>query len=248
MPLTAPANPPDPRARLNTLKTPKTASFIDNYFAQGGLAVNSNLAEHSHYDPKPLQNNLSPPGKITIRIPDATTLANLNPGFSYWQPAYDSILLHELGHAFYASRVGSDYTSDPTKMMEWCFNREALASLFVFNYIRERGFTEGEIIVPGPGLPIDLYAVMAAAVVGVNPESFEYEKKLLDAARAKFANNKRYRDACTKWVNGGGLPPEYVPGATTGGGGGGGSGGVPLPFPAYVPIPGGYWANFQLPD
>ena len=241
MPINLPTNLPSPADSLESLRTPNNSSFITNYMNGGGTVTNSYGGDHSHYDPMPLHNNISAPGKITINVHDVTALANSNPEWDFWQPAYLSILLHELGHAFYATRVGSDYTSDPAKMMEWCFNREALASLFVFNTITELGhYPDGGLIVPGPGLPIDLYDAMAKEVQGINPASFEYERKLLAYARSKYSANKKYRDMCTKWVNGGGLPPQYLPPAVPGGGGSGGS--VPMPLP-YIKdkIPGGYW-------
>lgn len=84
--------------------------------------------DHSTYQPGPLVNNIAGPGKLAINPHDATALANAMPDAIPWMNAYQSIILHELGHAFYATRSNTAYSGDPAKRVEWCYEREGLAS------------------------------------------------------------------------------------------------------------------------
>lgn len=238
--MTASAAPqwPDPRVVINNLKSPNTSSFINNFLAVTTIEFTT---DHSTYQPGPLVNNIAGPGKLAINPHDATALANAMPDAIPWMNAYQSIILHELGHAFYATRSNTAYSGDPAKRVEWCYEREGLASLFVFNYINEQGIgNEGTTIVPGPGRPVDLYATLLSAVAGLTPGSLAYENAVISAAKAKFKASPKYRAYCEAWANGGGLPPAYYPppppptGGVGGGGGGGGGGGS-------TKIPGGYW-------
>jgi hypothetical protein len=237
MPVTTPTNPPDPKQVINNLKSPNTASFINNFLATSTIVFTSN---HSTYEPGPLNNNIAGPGTMSINPRDATDLSNALPNANPWMSAYQSIILHELGHAFYATRSNTAYSGDPAKRVEWCYEREALASLFVFNYINEMGLGgEGTIVVPGPGAPADLYGLLLSSVTGKTPGSLAYENAVIAAAKAKFKGSARYRAYCEAWAAGGGLPPAYYPpppppGSSGGGGGGGGGAGT-------TKIPGGYW-------
>lgn len=190
----------------------------------------------------PLVNNISAPGTVNINPFDVTATANMNPEQIPWVNTYKSVVLHEVGHAWSATRVATDYTSDPVKIVEWCFTREALASLYAFNVLTELGITDGSMIVVGPPEgPVDIYAIMLASVQGTDPRSSSYEAKLLAAARGKFSRSPKYRTYCEGFAKKGGLPPGYFPPPTDDGSGSSPGGTVPMP-PAYVPkIPGGYW-------
>lgn len=236
MPVTTPNNPPDPALIIKNSASPNTQSFINNFLASSQTAFTS---DHSTYVAGPLQNNIAGPGTLFVNPADATALANALPEAIPWMSAYTSIILHELGHAYYATRSNSAYTSDPAKRVEWCYEREALASLYVFNYMTERGITDGGLVVPGPGKPLDLYATLLSAVTGKTPGSLAYENAVIAAAKAKFAASPKYKALCQAWANGGGLPPAYYPPPPPpggGGGSGGGGGGA-----GTAKIPGGYW-------
>lgn len=237
MTVTTPTSPPDIKQTIRGLKSPNTSSFIDNLLSTATFQFTS---EHSTYAPGPLNNNIATPGVMSINARDATELSNALPDAIPWLNAFQSIILHEIGHAYYATRSNTAYTGDPAKRVEWCYEREALASLFVFNYINELGIGGGgTIIVPGPGKPADLYATLLSAVTGKTPGSLAYENAVIAAAKAKFAASDKYRKYCVAWANGGGLPPPYYPPPPppgSGGGWGGGGGGA-----GTAKIPGGYW-------
>lgn len=240
MPIKTPENLPDPIERIKALRTPGTKSFIDNFLASG--KANNDFSGPSIYVPQALKNSISAPGTININPNDVTALANALDGIPYIN-VYDSIILHELGHAYTATRVALDYQKIPDKIIDWCFNREALASLFVFNYLVERKISDGILVVPGPGIPANLYDLMAASVKGLTPGSIAYEVAATATAKARYKASPAYRKYCLDFATKGGLPPGYYPpptpteggGGSAGGGGGGGGGGLPLK------IPGGYW-------
>ena len=239
MPIKTPSNPPLPMARLQALRGSQPVAFFDKFIAQG--SAENTYDGRSIYVPKPIKNGISEPGAIFINPHDVTSLANAIVGLPYLK-AYDSILLHELGHAFYATRVALDYQTDPAKILDWCYKREALASLFVFNYLVDRGITGGSLVVPGPGIPADLYSLMAASVAGLTPGSIAYENAAIALAKAKYQASPEYRKVCEGFAAKGGLPPGFYPppapteggGGSAGGGGGGGGGGS-------LKIPSGYW-------
>ncbi|MEO5934215.1 MAG: hypothetical protein ABIQ08_11795 [Duganella sp.] len=245
MTIRTPTTLPDIVTRIRAYKTPQTATWNDNFSANVTAVYFASQKDHSYYAPKPFENTISPPGKIYINPNDATNLANVIGGIPY-HLASDAIILHEMGHGFYATEVGLGYTTDPAKMLDWCFGREAYASMFVFNIGQERVAQGlGASIVPGVDGTPDLYATMLAAVAGLTPGSVAYKNALLSAAKAKFAGSTAYRQACTAFANGGGLPPSYFPPAIPMPPSTGGS--TPAPVPANTnaegrpKIPGGYW-------
>lgn len=243
MTIRTPSVLPDIKARIRAYRTANTASWNDNFSAAVEVEYLTQIG-HSYYAPKPFQNTISPPGKMYISPNDATALANVLGGIP-WGKANDAIIQHEMGHGFYATLVGLDYTTDPAKMLEWCFQREAYASMFVFDIGQERGVGESTIVPGVDGTP-NLYETMVAAVRGLTVGSVAYKNALLAAAKAKFAGSKQYRDACTAFANGGGLPPTYYPPAIPMPPNTGGSS-TPAPIPANTngegrpKIPGGYW-------
>lgn len=219
------------------LHKPSISSFVDNYFAQGGSAGAILNGDNSSYAPGQWVNAISLPGIITINLSDVTATANANPNIGSWYGAYISIILHELGHAFYATAMAGGYTTVPAERLEWCYNREAYASMFVYDFIVNNGYVQDELIVPGPGIPGDLYPILAAAVAGEVVGSKKYKDKLLAAARAKFSTNKRYREICTKFAYGQGLPPAYFPPVIPDSSGHTPGGVVPMPIPYVALIP-----------
>jgi len=117
---------------------------------------------HSYLEVKSLVNNLSAPGTIHINPNDVAAFADtLN--ISYLS-ALKSVLVHEIGHAQYATSDLTAYSGDPAKMADWCYQREGEAAAFAFKVTTELVATGGYLSVAGPPSMPDLYSVMVAAV------------------------------------------------------------------------------------
>lgn len=133
MPFTNPSTFEPPEKVIKRLNGANIASFISNFFAQSGTAESVISGVNSNYAPGPWQNGISLPGKITINIGDVTATANANPNLGSWNGAYYSIILHELGHAFYATTMALRYTTDPAKKLEWCYEPTSAGKLIVIS-------------------------------------------------------------------------------------------------------------------
>lgn len=220
-----------------------------NAYTQGGGTYSYIAGAHSYYEVKSLVNNISAPGSIKINAYDAAAYAD-SVQTSYLH-ALTSIIIHEMGHAHYATADLSNYTGDPQKMIAWCIKREGEAAAFSFKVTQDLVADGGYMPVAGPPSMPDLYATMSSAVQGLNPDSIAYTNALINAASAKYSADPKYMAYCTDWAYGKkGLPPQFLPPAEQppGGGGGGGSGGGSGGAGSML-IPGGYWQKVpEIPE
>jgi hypothetical protein len=238
---------------LRSISSTSLNSYVDAYISQSGGFVYDSRS-HSYYETKPLVNNIAAPGMVHINPNDILgSAAKLETSPLH---ALKAVLVHEMGHAYNATQDQTGYTADPVKMYEWCINREAGAAAFSFKVTTELIAQGGYLPVVGPPTAIDLYNTLAAAVWGIDPKSLAYTQALIKTAAAVYAADPQYKIYCTEWINGGGLPPGYIPplnppsGGGGGGGHGGGGGGA-----GSVKVPGGYWqevpehpSDLQAPD
>lgn len=225
----------------------ETMKSAVNAFIAGQGQEKYDYQAHSYLQVNSLVNNLSAPGTIHINPNDVAALADTL-GISYLS-ALKSVLVHEMGHAQFATADLTAYSGDPAKMADWCYQREGEAAAFAFKVTTELKAIGGYLPVAGPPTMPDIYDVMAAAVQGMDPRSTQYTLALIHAAQAKYAADPTYQKFCSTWATKGGLPPGYVPptpgspdwGSYGGGGGHAGGGGSAL-------IPGGYWKEVPPPQ
>lgn len=237
------------------------ANTLNSFFAKGGVIGYNQPGEGTRY----VSNDVA--GKAGTILIDPTHPSKMLSWTGSELEATRDLIIHELGHFQYELQDKAMFSQAQTSVdarIDYCFTREAEASVFAFQVARELKSVNIRAEVPGTAANADLYSLMATVF---NSST----QNLLNAVKSQYANDKAYAEYCQKnfgKVNAY-IPPdgtEPMPGSDGDGtdatgpagthGAAGGSGGVSIgPYvPPSTPIAppsggggGGYWQPIPAP-